>query len=111
MIIQPYIENAIIHGILHKQGPGTIQIDINVKQDKLICLITDDGVGREKSEELKQKTGFSGKSRGMGITKERLEMLNNDTDEGHSVNIVDLTDSDGKPIGTRVELFIHIHED
>jgi hypothetical protein len=111
MIIQPFIENAIIHGILHKEGTGKIQIDFNIKEDKLACLITDDGVGRKKSEELKQKTGISRKSRGMGITKERLEMLNNDTEAGHSVNIVDLTDSNGKPTGTRVELFIHIHED
>jgi ligand-binding sensor domain-containing protein len=111
MIVQPFIENAIIHGILHKNDKGTLDIDFTLKGDKLACSIVDDGVGRKKAEELKQKTGITRKSRGMGITKERLEMLNKDIYGGYSVNIVDLLNENGNPIGTRVELLIHFHED
>lgn len=111
MVIQPFIENAIIHGILHKKDKGNVEIDFKLIDDKLACTVVDDGVGREKAEELKQKAGISRKSRGMGITRERLEMLNKDISEGYSVKIIDLVDSSGKPTGTRVELLIHFHED
>jgi len=111
MIVQPFIENAIIHGILHKKDKGTIEVNFKLNDDKLSCSVVDDGIGRKKAEELKQKAGISRKSRGMGITRERLEMLNKDINEGYSVKIIDLTDKSGKPAGTRVELLIYFQED
>ena len=111
MIVQPFIENAIIHGILHKQEKGNIEVGFKLKGEKLVCTVIDNGVGRKKAEELKQETGIIRKSRGMGITRERLEMLNEDINEGFSVKIVDLYDEKGKPTGTKVELLIHFNEE
>ena len=111
MIVQPFIENAIIHGILHKHDKGNIEIDFKLNDSKIACSVVDDGVGRSKAEEFKQKAGIARKSRGVGITRERLDMLNKDIDEGYSVKIIDLSDETGKPAGTRVELLIHFHED
>jgi ligand-binding sensor domain-containing protein len=111
MIIQPFIENAIIHGILHKPDKGFIEIRLLLRDDKLAVSITDDGVGRKKAEEIKQKTGIKRKSKGMGITQERLAMLNKDIFDGYSAKIIDLKDDAGNPNGTRVELLIHYLED
>ncbi|NVO04337.1 MAG: histidine kinase, partial [Bacteroidetes bacterium] len=106
MIIQPYIENAILHGINYKEGKGKLTISIKLEEDTLLCIIEDDGVGREKAMEFKQQIGLKHKSRGMEITKERLEILNRQHKGQTSVRIIDLRDENGKAIGTKVELSI-----
>ena len=107
MIVQPYVENAIIHGILHKEKPGFIEIDFSLQNGNLRCTITDDGVGRARSEQIRKETGISRKSTGMYITKARLELLNTDKTNDYTVKVTDLTDKNGKPAGTKVELYIH----
>jgi sensor histidine kinase YesM len=111
MIVQPYIENAIIHGILHKKSKGSIEIDFALKGENLLCTVTDNGIGRAQAAEIREKAGIKRKSTGMYITKARLEMLNKNTKAGYSVRIEDLKDANGKPAGTRVELVIQYNED
>lgn len=111
MVIQPYIENAIIHGILHKSSRGTIKIDFALRGSYIHCTIIDNGIGREKSAELKEKAGIKRRSSGMYITKARLEMLNKENNEEFSVRITDLKDDEGKASGTKVELIIQYNED
>jgi two-component system, sensor histidine kinase ChiS len=108
MIIQPYVENAILHGILNKQGRGKITIKLNMRdqEDSIHCIVEDDGVGREKAEEIKSMSGLKHKSRGMIITKERLEILNKQVKGKISVNVNDMKDADGKASGTKVEIII-----
>lgn len=106
MIIQPYVENSIIHGLVHKKGKGLIRIDVTKQKKLLLCTITDDGVGRKRAMEIKRASGLDTKSRGMMITKERLEILNNGTSEKFSVRVTDLKDALGNPSGTKVELLI-----
>lgn len=106
MLIQPYVENAIWHGLSHKkEGKGLLRVDLKLNSSHLICAIDDNGVGREKSMELN-----SGRknhiSRGMGITKERLEIINSLRGSQLSVNIIDKKDDAGQPTGTRVEIFV-----
>lgn len=111
MLIQPYIENAIIHGILHKPSRGAITIEFKLRGNNIHCTITDNGIGREKAAELKEKAGIKRRSSGMYITKARLELLNKENTEDYSVKITDLKNGEGQAEGTKVELIIHYNED
>lgn len=106
MIIQPYVENAIIHGLLHKDGKGHLDLKIRPGGDHILWIIQDDGIGRERAMEIKKASGLHRKSRGMLITMERLEALNKKDKEQFSVEVFDLKDAAGNPTGTRVELRI-----
>ena len=107
MIIQPYIENAIIHGILNKEGIGKLKITLKLKDKNYIsCIVDDDGVGREKAMQIKVQSGLKHKSRGMLITQKRLEILNKSDEDHVNIEITDLKDDNGKPSGTRVEILI-----
>jgi ligand-binding sensor domain-containing protein len=101
MIIQPFIENAIWHGLLHKESPGQLDISIERFGSGLKCIITDNGVGRKKAAELKSKSVNKEKSYGMKITKDRLAMLNGES-KVSGVEIIDLEDEKGNSTGTQV---------
>jgi hypothetical protein len=105
MIVQPYIENAIWHGLMHKKESGSIIISLELINNNLKCVIEDDGIGRKRSAEI--KSGSAGhKSLGMKLTKERLEIINQINNTNLSVEIHDLYDESGFGKGTRVELNI-----
>ena len=109
MLIQPYIENAIWHGLVHKEGQGNIQIDIQFKNDThLIISILDNGIGREKAMALKSKTGTTHKSFGMKITAERLDIIKQLYSIEAKINFEDLKNADGSAAGTKVTLEIPI---
>ncbi len=103
MILQPYIENAIWHGISNKEGRGSIQISFTVKNNILNCSIEDDGVGRLKAQALKSKRSIKYKSFGLDITNERVKLINSSR-KIMGVKIIDLYDVTKKPTGTRVEI-------
>jgi Histidine kinase/Y_Y_Y domain/Two component regulator propeller len=78
MLIQPYIENAILHGLLpltNKRGELTIHFE--EKEQALICTINDNGIGRAKAAEIKRKKEINHQSMGMSITNERIDNWNN----------------------------------
>lgn len=108
MLIQPYVENAIWHGLMHKKkGMGKINIQLDLRENILLCVIEDNGIGRKKSEEIKQlQHNEIHKSIGMSITKERLDIFNQINNGNLSIRVVDLEDEGGSAIGTRVELNI-----
>src|SRR6476619_5515336 len=62
MLLQPFVENAIWHGLMNKEGEGHLWININQEDSALICTITDDGIGRKKAAELTGKSGIKHKS-------------------------------------------------
>lgn len=107
MIIQPYIENAILHGFMNKKS-GECRLLIQMwEEDKyILCIIEDNGIGREKAMEIKLKSGLMQKSQGIVITKERMDILNRQLKNKISVEITDLKDEQGKAVGTRVRLVI-----
>jgi hypothetical protein len=111
MIIQPFVENAILHGLIHSEKEGHVKIDIKLQQDYLFCSIEDNGVGREKAEKIRESSGIKRKSRGVIITKERLEILNKQSEDKFAVKVIDLKDSAGTPTGPRVELNILYFDD
>ena len=113
MLIQPFVENAIIHGIMHKIGTGNITISI-VESDMpktLKCEIVDDGIGRQAAKNLKlNNNGKKHKSVGMQLTRERLEALNSQTQPAMSYEIEDVCDKDKLITGTKVTLYIPYFE-
>lgn len=113
MIVQPYIENAIEHGIRPKKG-GLIKIVFALFDEKTIkCTIEDNGIGRDKAREMQEKDNYhlNHKSRGTNITEKRLELLHNDRDDKFSVKIIDLKHPlSNEALGTRVEILIPIVE-
>lgn len=106
MLLQPYIENAVIHGISHLKHEGKISIAFSQENDVLICEIEDNGVGRAKAQELALGTK-SHVSLGMDVTETRL---NNYAEEKikDPQTIIDLLDEKGNAKGTRVVLKIPI---
>ncbi len=105
MLIQPYVENAIWHGVSHKESKdGLIKIDFCLTENNyLICTIEDNGVGRQKAEELESVEKSKHYIVGMQNTKKRIELIRNST-----VNIIDLFAPSGNPSGTRVEVKINL---
>lgn len=109
LIIQPYVENAIWHGLLHKETGGRLVVTISkAAEDMLQCIIEDNGIGRKRASELKSKSATTNKSLGMKLTEERIVMLNQYTSLHASVSIIDLENSSGEAIGTKVILNIPV---
>lgn len=108
LLLQPFVENAIIHGLIPKKEVGRIDIDFSIQNQSLICTITDNGIGFEKSQELKASSVSIHKSMALDITKKRLEMMEAFTSKTSKVEIKELTDSNGNIIGTKVVLNLPI---
>lgn len=106
LLIQPFLENAIIHGLASKAADGLLVVEF-VKKDKTIdALITDNGIGREKSAQIKNEKRKGKKSLGIQLIKERLDLLNRQGNTNSSFEIVDLHDDKHQPLGTKVILNI-----
>ena len=109
MIIQPYIENAIWHGLLHKETKGKLTLEITKLDNAMIkVVVTDDGIGRQKALELKSKQVLKRKSYGLQITEDRIDILNKTKSNKTQLQIFDLKDEEGNPSGTKIELIIPI---
>lgn len=107
MLIQPYVENAILHGINQLDGKvGLIEIRLEKGEHNFECTIEDNGIGREAALEIKRNKATTHRSQGMSITKDRLEILNTLHNSQLSVEIFDLKNKDNEATGTRVVLFI-----
>ena len=104
MLLQPFVENAIWHGLMHKKDGGKLSIDIKEEDNTLLCTIQDNGIGRKKAAELKSKSASYKKSMGMQITENRLKMLYSGHGNGPAMKIVDLENEDGEATGTKIIL-------
>jgi ligand-binding sensor domain-containing protein/putative methionine-R-sulfoxide reductase with GAF domain len=109
LMVQPFAENAIWHGLLHKEGEKKLLIRFSNHNDEyLVCVVEDNGVGRRKSDEI-QKGKISSmvhESRGINIIQERLALLQQKTGKPASVEMIDLYDAQQQPVGTRVKITI-----
>ncbi|MDQ3190733.1 MAG: histidine kinase [Bacteroidota bacterium] len=102
MLMQPYIENAIKHGLTPKNGKGNLKIKFVKEDTGILCIVEDNGVGRKKAKEIIS----NGNSKGMTINSERLQVLNSfNSENNYSITIEDLTKS-GIPLGTRIKINI-----
>ena len=110
LIIQPYVENAIKHGLLHKESDRklTVGISYDSYHQSLLCVIEDNGVGRIKSREINQMRNPNHKSFASGATKRRLELLNTSGKRATGEQIEDLYGENALAIGTKVTLTIPV---
>jgi two-component sensor histidine kinase len=109
LLLQPYVENAIWHGLMHKPEGGMVEVKVEApEEDCLRITITDDGVGRAAAAQLKSKSATKHKSFGMKLTGERISLINRLYDTTTRVQVHDLTDAEGNPAGTEVVLEIPI---
>jgi len=109
MLVQPYIENAIWHGLRYKSEKGFLNIEIKEKERRLEVLIEDDGIGRTKSAEIKTKNQRSHNSTGLKNTAQRVDIINEVYKSSLTVQIEDLH-SDRKDTGTRVRILMPLRE-
>ncbi len=107
MLIQPYVENAIKHGLLHKKENRNLVIDFELlKEEKILrCIILDNGIGREKAAKLRS-TQY--KSFATEATQHRLDLLNFGKKRKIGATIDDLTNENNRAVGTKVTLLIPI---
>lgn len=98
LFIQPYVENAIKHGLLHREGNKTLLISFNRKENIIICTIDDNGVGREKSAEINQRRNKLHKSFATEANAKRIELLNDILEEKIEVSIIDKPNHNGTTV-------------
>lgn len=113
MIVQPYVENAIEHGLRGRKN-GLVKLEFYLEDDDTIrCIIEDNGIGREKAEAFKKQQSYSKehRSKGTSITEKRLEVLHRSSHHPpqNYIQIIDLKDPlSGEACGTRVEVLIPV---
>ena len=106
LILQPFLENALWHGLSSKEGQKNISLDVMKGENGFINIaITDDGVGRDAAEKIKESKVLKRKSVGIDITKERLANFSKDYQNSFHVEIIDLFNNN-EPSGTKIVLHI-----
>jgi sensor histidine kinase YesM len=114
LLLQPFCENAVWHGLMHKETKGHLNVIISeviTEEEKVLhCVIEDDGVGRKKAVEMKSKSAENEKSMGLKITTERLALLNQENNFSTFYKLEDVLNDNGEVTGTRVQLKIRFKE-
>ncbi len=117
LLLQPFCENAIWHGLRHLADPqsgrheqGRLDIALSMDNKVLHCTITDNGIGRQKAAEIRSKSAEENKSMGLKITTERLALLNQQKENLTSFEIMDFKNEKGEAAGTTVKLKISLTE-
>jgi len=106
MLVQPFIENAIEHGIRHKKTPGRIDVRFFLEGKKILCEVEDDGVGREKAWEVEVKERSGHKSLATDIIRDRIKTLNKKFRQKIQLQIIDKKSEAMEALGTKVVLDI-----
>lgn len=105
MLLQPFVENAIRHGIRYKQnGTGRVNIRIQQDEENMVITIEDNGIGREAAARYKSEQHIEYQSKGITLTQKRIDILNAANTEKIDRRIIDLKDEMGQPAGTKVVL-------
>jgi ligand-binding sensor domain-containing protein len=116
LLIQPYVENAILHGLINKDGKGDLWLSLEKNNGLLICKIEDNGIGRAMAQEIEQKKVLKHKALGIKVTNERISTLSSLLDYKMEVVIEDLfaphetAGETAQPAGTRVTISIPVKE-
>lgn len=106
MLLQPFVENSIKHGLLHKPGYKTLKIIFYEENEHLVCTIQDNGIGREKAAALQKNRTKRHHSFATGAIQQRIEMLNRSKRFNIQLQIHDLKDDELNALGTKIELRI-----
>jgi LytS/YehU family sensor histidine kinase len=108
MLIQPYVENSISHGLMPSEGKGLVKIYLKLENQYISCTIEDNGIGRDASQELKKNKESNHNSLGTQIIASRLDLVNALYGTNLKTIYTDLKNVNGDPEGTRVEIQIPI---
>lgn len=111
MLLQPFVENAIRHGLRHKEEKGTLEVEFKKKNGILECTVKDNGIGRKKAAEFNKDRNSEHQSLGMTVTQERLQSLKKDKNIQVRMEISDLKNNTGEGTGTLVTVFIPFEEE
>ena len=113
LMIQPFVENAIWHGLMHKTGDRKIDIIFHLKNnDSIVCVVTDNGIGRGKANEIKnaRPLAINHESKGMQLVKDKIDVLKHQFKSEISIEIYDITDMEGEVCGTKVVLQLPVKD-
>ena len=105
MLIQPFVENSIFHGVSHLKKGGRIEVLFSIKDEQLHCEIIDNGVGRKRAQEIKKENKKGHQSVALEVTQKRLGALNTNGSYEH-FSIEDVLNKDGEVGGTKVSLVL-----
>jgi LytS/YehU family sensor histidine kinase len=108
MLIQPYVENSISHGMMPGETKGLLQIDLKLEKDHITCTIEDNGIGREAAQKRRKEQSTNHNSLGTRIVTSRLDLVNSLYGTSLKTVYTDLKNESGEPAGTRVEIHIPI---
>lgn len=108
LLIQPFVENAIIHGIVPKLAKGTISINFSIDNNNLVCTVADDGIGMAKSKRLKENSVTVHKSMALEITRKRLEVIEAYTSKKANVVIESIDNESAIAVGTKITLYLPV---
>lgn len=109
LLLQPFVENAIKHGLRHKEnGHGKLSVHINREGERLHFSIKDNGIGREKAHHLQSNIGKPHNSMGIRISEERMAFIRDQYGEATDYRITDLMDDEGNASGTRVDIWLPV---
>ncbi|MEO1257346.1 MAG: histidine kinase [Bacteroidota bacterium] len=108
MLIQPFIENAVWHGLRYKEENGHLSVKVEEKEDGIIVEIKDDGIGRKKSKALKTKNQKKIKSTGLENVSRRIALINEIYDKNYEINVSDVNENK-EDTGTLVQIRIPVN--
>lgn len=107
MLLQPFVENSIRHGLAYKKAEGgLLKINFSKAGDAIVCTITDNGIGRQASNQLKSASHIEYQSKGMSLTQKRIDLMNKTRHSHIRLSIVDLYHPNQAAAGTEVKIFI-----
>lgn len=89
LLIQPFVENAILHGLVPKEGNGKIEVNFDVQNSQLVCIIADNGIGISKSKQIKENSVQAHQSMALEITKKRLEIMEATISKSAQIEIIE----------------------
>lgn len=107
LILQPYVENAIWHGLMHKEGQGLLKLSFDRINGGVRCQIEDNGVGRARAAEIESTKTRGHKGYGMSLSAKRLSLLARDLPRAPDICIEDVLNADRVVAGTRVTIYFH----
>ena len=106
LLVQPFVENAINHGLIHKEGKGNLHVGISGKRDSVEFVVEDNGIGRVAAGRIRSRSNPKHKSHGIDVSSSRLQLIHPAGVGENAIKIIDLYASDNTPAGTRVEITI-----
>jgi len=107
LLIQPFVENAILHGLYNKPEKGILRIAVGYDDDRLLFEVEDNGIGRAAAIRLRNQNFPKHRSMGTELTEERLSLINER--DNVSFQFIDLLDGSGNPAGTRVKVWVRVN--